>query len=31
MSFEVELTERAARVVARRGGTVAVDFIPPIS
>ncbi len=31
MSIEFAITDRAARVVARRGGTAALDFVPPIS
>ncbi len=31
MSFDVSLTDRAARYFASKGGTAALDFIPPIS
>jgi hypothetical protein len=31
MSFTFAVTEAGARVVARRGGPIALDFVPPIS
>ena len=31
MSFEISITDRAARYFARKGGRAAIDFIPPIS
>ncbi len=31
MTIEFSITEPAARIVARRGGTAALDFVPPIS
>ena len=30
-NFELNVTDEAAALVRRRGGTVALDFIPPIS
>jgi hypothetical protein len=30
-NFELRVSEDAAALVRRRGGTVALDFIPPIS
>jgi hypothetical protein len=31
MPFEITLTPKAVRYVQRKGGTAALDFIPPIS
>jgi hypothetical protein len=31
MPFDLEMTPSAVRYVERRGGTAALDFIPPIS
>ena len=30
-NFELQVSEEAAALVRRKGGTVALDFIPPIS
>ena len=31
MPFDIEMTTKAVRYVERKGGTAALDFIPPIS
>ena len=30
-NFELQVSDEAAALVRRKGGTVALDFIPPIS
>jgi len=30
VALEIELTEEALALVRRRGGTMALDFIPPL-